>query len=170
MIAKPSGDGVPAYYQKYFDLVLEDDLGFALDSGRSQMLALLNEVPDSKLSFSYAPGKWSLAQVLLHIMDTERVLNYRALAFARCETQSLPGFNEQVYAENAGAEKRQKADLLAEYEGIRAASITFFKHCDPTALDRIGKANEVAVTPKAIGWMIAGHELHHCKVIRERYL
>lgn len=170
MIAKPTGPGVPGYYQKYIDLIAEDDLLLALEAGRAKTEQLIRELSESQLHIAYAPGKWTIAQVLLHIMDTERVFSYRALAFVRGDQNALPGFDENAYAANDFSRQRTIKDVLQEYEAVRQATLALFGHASGSALDVIGHANGIGVSPRAIGWMIAGHEAHHCKVIRERYL
>ena len=133
MIAKPSGPGVPAYYQKYIDLVDATDLLSALEIGKTNTIRLMQGLSSEQLHFSYAPGKWSIAQVFTHIMDTERVFIYRALAFARGDQTALPGFDENAYAAQDFSESRTASNLLAEYESVRQATTSFFRYANSAA-------------------------------------
>jgi hypothetical protein len=129
-----------------------------------------DELGEAGADVSYAPGKWTARQVLGHLADDERIYAYRALCIARGEPRALPGVDEQVYAAHAGAERLPLAELLADYEAVRAASITLCRGFDPAAWLRRGEANGHPVTVRGLAFHIAGHELHHHRVLRERYL
>jgi len=118
----------------------------------------------------YAPGKWTSKQMLLHIIDTERVFAYRALRFARGDAQALAGFDENDYADNGGANARSMNDLLAEYAAVRAATLALVNSFTPEQLQQRGTANNAAVTVNALLYILPGHERHHLNVFRERYL
>jgi uncharacterized damage-inducible protein DinB len=131
---------------------------------------LLEKIPESKALYRYAPAKWSIKEVLGHLADSERVFAYRALRFARGDTTPLPGFDEQVYAPAGRFDERSVADLGAELGAVRRATIALFGGLDEEALARRGTANGTEVSVRALAYIIAGHELHHLTVLRERYL
>ena len=146
------------------------DLVAQLASQGERTAALLAGVPEKRAGFRYAPGKWSIRDLVGHLADSERVLSYRALCIARGDQAALPGFDEATYAAAAGADRRTLADLAAELAAVRAATIALFAHLDEQALTRQGIANQSPVTPRALAAVIAGHELHHLAVLEERYL
>ena len=168
-IARPGADEYGAYYGKYIDPMSETD---ALEAIRNQIAGttrLLGAVPEARASHRYAPGKWSIKQVVCHMSDVERVMSYRALRVGRGDATPLPGFDENIYAESCGADARTLADLVDEFRAVRAATIALFASFDEAALTRRGTASENPVTPRAIAWIIAGHERHHVGLFRERY-
>jgi uncharacterized damage-inducible protein DinB len=118
----------------------------------------------------YAEGKWTIKEILGHIVDDERIYVYRALRFARNDSTELPGFEQDHYAQYSEANKREITDLLDEFALVRRSTIAFFKSLDNTALMRTGVANGNRVSVRALAYHIAGHELHHMNIIRERYL
>jgi hypothetical protein len=118
----------------------------------------------------YAPSKWTLKEVLGHIIDDERIFAHRAFCLARGETMALAGFDEKVYSANADAESRSWEDLLDEYQVVRAASVALFHSMPPAAWGRVGEVNGYRATPRGLAFHIAGHERHHLRLVRERYL
>ena len=120
--------------------------------------------------YAYAPGKWTIQELVLHLIDTERIFSYRALRFAREDQSPLPGMDENHFAAHAYAHERTMPDLLEEYKAVRAATIALFRGFRPQAYTNIGIANEAPISVRALLYCIAGHELHHLQVIRERYL
>lgn len=167
---KPLSSEHPIYYQKYIDLVPTENLIEALQANQKSTLDFMLSFPSAKENYQYAEGKWAPKQVLLHIMDGERIFNYRALAFARGEQQSLPGFDENNYAANDNAANRSFESIIEEYKILRADTICLFKNFSETQLTKIGMANNNPVSVRAIGFFTVGHETHHLNVIRERYL
>ena len=133
-------------------------------------MALLSGVPESRGSFAYAPGKWTLKEVVGHMADAERVFSYRALRIARGDTMPLHGFDEQAWVPNAGANARTLADLLGELRVVRASTLALLRHLPPESTSRVGTASDRPVSVRAVAWIIAGHERHHLGIIRERYL
>lgn len=118
----------------------------------------------------YAPGKWTVKDILQHCIDTERIMTYRALCISRGETVNLPGFAEDLYAENTqAAAARTVQDLLEEYEAVRSATRLLFQHISPAMLLREGSANNVKITPLAMAYMVLGHAVHHKNILVERY-
>lgn len=117
----------------------------------------------------YAPGKWTVKDILQHCIDTERVMAYRALCISRGESVNLPGFEEDLYAENTVAAARTVQDLLEEYETVRSASRMLFQHMSPAMMLREGSANTTRITPLALAYVVLGHPVHHKNVLAERY-
>jgi hypothetical protein len=168
---RPDENEYPEYARIYVDRVRGDDAVEALSESESETVALLGPLEEDKVSgLTYAPGKWTLKQVLGHVIDCERVFAYRALCIARGEAASLPGFDQEAYAAVADAESRSLASLLVEYHAVREASMALFKTLSPEAWTRRGKANELSVTVRGLAFQIPGHELHHLAILRERYL
>ncbi len=158
------------FYHTYILALGDIDLIQELNRGRDEFLALLEEIPENKLGFAYAEGKWTLAEVLLHILDAERVFQYRALCIARNDKTPLPGFDQDEYVPQSNASARTKDDLLREYKAIRESTLCLFNSFDETVLKRIGVASGSRMSVRALGFIISGHQAHHVKIIRERYL
>jgi len=169
-IGRPAATEHHPYFSRYIDQNVEDDVIAALENQITEALALLGAIPESKAGHRYAPEKWSIRQVVAHLIDSERVFAYRALRFARTDSTPLPGFDEAVYAPASGADRRTLADLTAEYECVRRANLHFFRGLDEAAWLRSGNANENPVSVRALAWIIAGHGRHHAQVLKERYL
>ncbi len=162
------GDYAP-YYGSYIALVKGNDVIDALEKSNVSTQAFLKTIPEAKGNFAYAEGKWSVKQVLLHLADSERVFTYRALSIGRGDTISLPGFDENIWADNSAPEKRTIADVAEEFSLARKNTIHLFKTFDKETLSRKGVANNNPVSVLALGFMIAGHEIHHMNVLKERY-
>lgn len=161
-------DTVP-YFRAYIDLVPEGDVLAQLERQARETHALLVGREGARVVTPYAPGKWSLAQVLGHVVDGERVFCYRALTAARGDASALPGFDQDGWAATAGPVVRPFGALLEEFLAVRAATVALFAGLDEAALARRGTANGNAFTVRAIPWLIAGHELHHRAVIARLY-
>ncbi|MDO7876080.1 alpha/beta hydrolase-fold protein [Hymenobacter sp. ASUV-10] len=170
-ITRPTdGDYLP-YYATYIDLVPADvDPRQLLHEQIAEIQAAFGNLTDEQALQVYAPGKWTSKQMLLHIIDTERVFAYRALRFARGDAQALAGFDENDYADNGGANVRSMSDLLAEYAAVRAATLALVNSFTPQQLQQRGTANNAGVTVNALLYILPGHERHHLNVFRERYL
>ena len=170
-IAFPSKNEYPAYAEMYMKLVRKDGtlLGQLKDNfeGTRKLVASLSE---QELNFKYAKNKWSIKEVLVHIIDDERIYAYRALAFARNDKTNLPGFEQEDYTRYSDAESRAIESILEEYEAVRNSTIALFKGFSDASLLRLGIANENRASVRALGYHIAGHELHHIKMIKEIYL
>jgi len=158
------------YTSRYINLVSGDDVIAELSKGLMEVHELFSSLSDTQLDYSYAPGKWTLKELLAHMIDTERVMAYRALCIARGEKQALPGFNEESYAVAGQYTKRSIADLLQEYRLVRESNILLFKSFDEQMLSHMGNANGKNISARAVLFVIAGHERHHLNIIRERYL
>ena len=168
LIARPAPDEFAPYYGRYIDLVKDDILGALRENGE-ETRRLLASLPDTKADFRYAPEKWSVKEVVGHMADAERIFTYRALRFARADETPLPGFDENHFVEESRFSHRPLSSLLDEFGAVRAASIAFFENLDEAAWSRAGVANEVRMSVRAIAFAIAGHELHHRKILVERY-
>jgi hypothetical protein len=158
------------YYGRYIALVPDGDLLRTLEQQDEDTIALLAAVPESKGDFAYAPGKWTLKEVIGHVADAERVFSYRALRIARGDQTPLPGFDEKTWVPYAGCAGRTLADLLGELRAVRAATLALLRHLPPDATTRRGTASNGTISVRALAWIIAGHERHHLGLIRERYL
>jgi DinB family protein len=168
-IARPAPDEHIPYYSKYIDLVPGDDALPALESQIVETRKRLAGLPEERALHRYAPGKWSVKETIGHLADTERVFAYRALHVARGDRTPLPGFDENQWAPEGRFDERPFADLLDEFGAVRAASLALFRSLDPERLRRTGLANDASISVRALAWNIAGHELHHRNILRERY-
>ncbi len=169
-IARPQSDEYIPYYGKYIALVPEGDLVETLRTQIGETLSLLRTIPEERASHRYAPGKWSIKEVIGHMSDVERIMTYRALRIARGDTTPLPGFDENAYVPAANFEARTLASLANELEAVRRAAVAFFETLDADAAARRGSANGNPISARALAYIIAGHELHHVAILRERYL
>lgn len=168
-IARPTPDEFLPYYGKYIAKVPGDDARTALADQIEASLGLLAPLSDAQALHRYAPEKWSVKQVLGHLIDSERVFGYRALRFGRADATSLPGFDENTYVANARFDALPFADLLAEWRAVRASTCALYAGFDAEALLRRGTANDGVASVRALAWIVAGHELHHVSLLRERY-
>lgn len=166
----PATDEYDAYYQGYIDRVQEGQVFQALEDGLENTIEVASKLTDEQARHRYAPGKWSIKEVLGHLMDTERVFVYRALCISRNEQQSLPGFDEKVYVSAADFDDRSIESLLDEYRAVRQATIAFFRGLGGEDWVKRGTANDATISVRALAHIIAGHEMHHHQIIRERYL
>lgn len=160
----------PEYFQRYIDQVEETDLSAALENQLPQVKEFLSTISEEKSLYAYAEGKWTIREVLQHIIDAERIFCYRALCIARGETASLPGFEEDDYAAKSGANGRSWKSLSEEMLVVRESTIMLFNSFPPGALEASGISNQKSINTLALGFIIAGHINHHIKVLRERYL
>jgi hypothetical protein len=158
------------YTSRYVNLVAGEDVIGQLRKGMNEVSILFSSLTPQQLNYRYAPGKWSLLELLRHMIDTERVMSYRALCIARGEKQPLPGFDESLYAQYAADAIESFAELLKEYQLLREANILLFSSLNEKALSQMGNANGKNITARAVLFVLAGHEHHHLQVIREKYL
>jgi len=167
---RPELDTIPPYYRNYVALVPEGDPVEAMRASMERIQALVRRLPEDKAGHRYAEGKWSIREVLCHLMDGERVFACRALRFARGDRTPLPGYDQDLYAPQANAAARTLERLADEMLRLRASTVDLFKSFTPEMLARSGEANQNILTVLALGFIIAGHERHHLKVLEERYL
>jgi len=170
MIAPPQASEYNPYYSRYLALVQGTDLTDVLDTQMGDSLQFLRGITEEKSLRRYEPGKWSIKEVLGHLIDAERIFSYRALRFARNDQTPLPGFDQDPYVAAAGFDSRPWNGLVDEFEQVRRATISFFRGLSPEAATRSGKANDSVMSVRAAGYVIAGHELHHMHVLRDKYI
>jgi hypothetical protein len=169
-IPRPGSSEYPPYYGTYIGEVTGDDVVPALVAQRESTARVLATIPESRAGYRYAEGKWSTREVVGHLSDSERVFAYRLLRFARADETPLPGFDENHYVPAGTFERRSLADVAAEFAAVRDATLALVKSLDAAAIGRSGMANGKSISVAALAWVIAGHEVHHLRVIRERYV
>ena len=159
------------FYLGYIDRIPEDaELIQTLEENTKEFSEFLSTIPEDRWDYRYAPGKWTILEMVQHIIDTERIFQYRALCFARNENASLPGFDHDIYVLNSDAEKRDPNDLVAEFKCVRESCLFLYKSLSEDKLKVSGNMNDMNATPRAIGYIMAGHALHHKEVITNKYL
>jgi uncharacterized damage-inducible protein DinB len=170
-IEKPKEGEYNPYAIKYIKLLPNDGLIIKhLKENFKAVKDFILSIPEEKLQYRYAENKWTIKEILVHIMDDERIYAYRALCIARNDKTELPGLEQDDYVPYSRANERSLKNILNEYATIRKATISLFENLDEAAFLRTGIANEHIVSVRALAYHIAGHELHHMNVIRERYL
>jgi hypothetical protein len=166
---RPDLNRVPEFFHNYIKQVPEDDLMTAFKNQTSLVVDFFN-IPTDKIDYAYAEGKWTIKEMLQHIIDAERVFGYRALRFARKDPTPLPAFDENLFAKNAKADKRTWKDLIEEFKTVRKATEWLYSSFDDEQLNATGVSNNHSNYVLAFGYISIGHTLHHLKVIEERYL
>jgi hypothetical protein len=169
-MTRPALTETAPYYFRYIDLVPEGDIVPILEKQMAETGSFLSEISEEHSMHSYAPGKWTIRQLLNHVSDTERVFLYRALWFARGFPDPLPGFDQDIGVAGGQANNVSWADHVEEFRAVRLATLAFFKNLPESAWARTGVASDNPFTVRALGFIIAGHTAHHLGVIRERYL
>lgn len=170
-ITKPFSAEHALYYENYINLVPQNESVLQqLKSNAKQIIALYKSIPENDLLYRYQTDKWSMKDILMHIIDVERVFIYRAMRFARKDKTPLPFFNENEFAIHANADSIKTNNLLKEYQTNRNASIQFLNNLTSQQYKTMGIASNCATSVRACAYIICGHELHHLAVIRERYL
>jgi hypothetical protein len=167
---RPNLSRVPEYYHRYINQVAENDLLKAFVKQTPLFISFLRKIPASKRNYRYAKGKWSIKEVLQHVIDTERVFAYRTLCFSRQDATPLPSFDENLYGDNAKATRRKWNDMVEEFKAVRKSTEILFRSFDKQQLDSSGIASGKPVYVLGLGFIIAGHVQHHINVIKERYL
>ena len=168
--SRPAEDECSPYYFTYINLVPEGDIVQTLQAQHADIHTLLNNMTEVRASAQPAPGEWSIKQVVAHLSDAERLFSFRALWFARGEQAALSGIEPDPWVAITDANARPLSDLLAEFDHVRAASLFLFTNLDEAAWLRRGLASGNIVSVRALAWIIAGHELHHNRSLREQYL
>ncbi|MGH7560459.1 MAG: DinB family protein [Gemmatimonadales bacterium] len=168
--ARPDRSECASFHLGYVREVPEGDILQTLERQLHATTALLEGLTPAQAEHAYAPGKWTVKDVLSHVIDAERIFSYRALRIARGDATPLPGFDEKTYVPLAGARDRSLVDLLAEFHAVRRATLALFDHLPADAATRRGTAAGAEVSVRALAWVITGHELHHQRILRERYL
>lgn len=167
---RPAKSEFLPYYERYIALVPAGDVISTLATQMSETQALLRSLPASVATYRYAPEKWSVNEVVGHVIDSERIFAGRALRFARNDPAALPGFEQDDYVRNSTFDAYPLDDLASELETVRQSTIFLFRHMDEQAWTRRGVANNAEVSVRALAYIIAGHELHHREVLSTRYL
>lgn len=167
---KPLSSDHPAPFQVYIEKVSEDELLTAFSNQFPVITKLLSSITEEKSDYAYDTGKWTLKELLQHIIDTERIFNYRALCIARKESASLPGFDENDYAENSNGNSRKWNDLVDEFLAVRRSTEFLYKSFTDEMLKASGLSNNKSITVNSLGFTTVGHFYHHKKIIEERYL
>ena len=167
---RPGAGEHSEYYGRYVSLVPDGDVIESLGSGLESLTILLRDIPPERERHRYEPGKWSIREMVGHIIDTERVFAYRALRFARNDATPLEGFDQDPYVANAAFDELPLSSLIPELDAVRRSTVLLFSHLAPEAWSRGGEASGAHVTVRALAWITAGHGLYHEKILRSRYL
>lgn len=166
---RPDLSRVPAWYHGYINHVTEDDLMKVMKEQTVSFASFLENIPVEKQDFRYAEDKWTIKELVQHILDAERIFVYRALCFARKDATNLPSFEENDYAANSKAGNRDWNEMIEEFKTLRRSTEIMFGSFDEEQLDATGKSNNNPIYVLAIGFIIVGHVTHHVKVMQERY-
>lgn len=167
---RPESGEYAEWYAAYIGQTAGNDFLQALKAADEALYEMLGNLSDERAEKAYAPGKWTIKDLMQHLIDSEWIFAYRALRFARLDTTDLPGFDHDGYVEPAAANQRRMKDLLDDQKQLRQATMALFKSFGDEALLLAGTANGNKVSVRALAWIIAGHQLHHLKIIKERYL
>jgi hypothetical protein len=167
---RPAASEYLPYYERYIGLVPEGDVVATLVNQMIETQALLRALPASVATYRYAPDKWSVNELVGHMIDSERIFTSRALRFARNDPAPMPSFDQDDYVRNATFDSYPLADVASELEAVRQATIFLFRHMDEQAWSRKGVANNAEVSVRALAYIVAGHELHHREILSARYL
>ena len=167
---KPAKNEYPAFYHAYVDRIEEVDINDALEKSLDSLQKFVMSIPEDKYEHSYGDNKWKLKEVFIHLADTERVMQYRALRFSRNDETPLQGFEEKDFINNSNSGNLSFQEVVNDLLNVRKSTISFFNTCSEEMLMRKGIANNGNVTVRALGFIIVGHQLHHMNIIKERYL
>jgi hypothetical protein len=167
---KPDPTEYAPYFERYISLAPEGEIVVTLGKQIENTLSLIRGLSAAQGDLRYAPGKWSVKEVIGHLIDTERIFAYRALRFARNDATPLLGFDEDSFVANAGFDSRSLADLAEEFEYTRKSNVCLFKSLDVDSSLRFGVASDNKLSVRAIAYIMAGHESHHIGILRSRYL
>jgi uncharacterized damage-inducible protein DinB len=167
---RPQPGEYDPYYDRYLAGVPDGDVFQLLERGIEKLAILLEELTEEQAEYRYAAGKWSIKEVVVHLIDVERVFTYRALRFSRNDATPLPGFEQDDFVREADAAGRTLRDLLQEYRAVRAATLPLIRGMSEAMLERRGVANRSEMTVRAVPWILVGHERHHVEILKQRYL
>ncbi len=167
---RPAADEHPPYYARYIDQVPAGDVVTLLGQQIERTRNLLAPLTDAQARFRYAEGKWSPREIIGHLADAERVFSYRLLTFARGDAGPLPGFDENTYVPASEVDRLPLGQVVNELTRVRGATIALLEGLPDAAWGRVGTANGKPISVRALAWIIAGHEIHHCRVLAERYI
>lgn len=158
------------YYATYIAKATHQNIVEGLEQGKNDFKNFVSTIPEEKWTFAYDTGKWTVVEVLQHLIDSERIFAYRALRFARNDKTPLMGFEQDDYVPNSNANTYSISEVRADFEAVRNSSITLYKGFTPEMLSRIGEASNSPMSARALGYILMGHQIHHFEVIKERYL
>lgn len=170
MLERPETNEYNAYFKGYIDLVPEGNLIEILLQQIEETKKLCHSLTSEQAEYKYAEGKWSVKEVLGHMADTERVMNYRLLAIARGDSTNLPSFDEKAYAANAHFNQLELHQILFELSNVRQSTLSLLSTLSDQSLQKLGTVNNTPTSARAVAYILAGHELHHLKILKERYL
>lgn len=166
---RPTPEDYAPYFERYVSLVPNGKITRTLEAGQEQLVSLFGRVVEDGAGYRYAPGKWSVREVLGHIIDTERVFTYRALRVARGDTTPLPPFDQDLFVMGGEFDRLRLSDLIDEFVIVREGTLALFRHLSPEAWNRRGTVGKDPLTLRAAAWIIAGHQLYHEALMLERY-
>jgi hypothetical protein len=169
-MSRPEPNEYDPYYEQYVSLVPEDRIVPVLAAQPAELNAMFAGLPEERGLYTYADGKWTIKELLGHIIDGERMFAYRVLRISRGDKTPIEGFEQDGYIENAYANERTFGDLLREFSLIREANVMLFDHIKPEMWKWTGTANDVEISVRALIWIMAGHVRHHVAILNERYL
>ncbi|MGC4036392.1 MAG: DinB family protein [Chitinophagaceae bacterium] len=169
-MARPDLDSTPVFFHNYINQVVGDDLMKAFKKESPALFQFLESIPAEKYDYRYAEGKWSIRELIQHMIDAERIFAYRALRFARKDATPLAGFDENSYTDNSKADKRSWQELIEEFKTVRKASEYLFGSFDDEQLNAKGISSNNSISVLAFGYIVIGHPLHHVNIITHRYL
>jgi hypothetical protein len=167
---RPQPDEYNSFYERYISLVPSGDVVATLTAQWTKTAGLLTGLPEERGSHRYAPGKWSIKEMIGHMIDTERIMAYRAMRIARGDATPLAGFEQDDYVRNANFDSEKLAGLVDEFAAVRRSTTLLFEHMHADAFTRRGVANTNPISARALAWIIAGHELHHRAILEQKYL
>ena len=170
MLTKPINEEFPSYFEKYIDLVSEGSLEDALNKQLEDTSALLSGLSETQANYRYALDKWTLKEVIGHITDTERIMSYRLLRIARGDQSPLAGYDDESYVKEAAFHSCSLPELLKDFSAVRQSTVSLVRSLPEDVWSRKGIANNSEISVRALAYIIAGHELHHVKIIKDKYL
>jgi uncharacterized damage-inducible protein DinB len=169
-IRRPQPGEYDLYYDRYLAGVPDGDIFQLLERGIEKLAILFEELTEEQAGYRYAADKWSIKEVVVHLIDVERVFTYRALRFSRNDATPLPGFEQDDFVRESEAAGRTLRALMQEYRAVRAATLALFRGMSEAMLSRSGVANRTEMTVRAVPWILVGHERHHVEILKQRYL
>jgi DinB family protein len=169
-MSRPQPAEYDSYYQKYISLVPEEDIILVLETQMDELAELFKDIPEEKGTFAYADGKWTIKEVLSHLIDGERIFAYRAFRIARGDKTPIEGFEQDGYIENSHANRRPFAEMIKEFALLREANLMFFSNLEIGDWVRTGTANNVEISVRSLAWIMVGHIRHHLNILKSNYV
>lgn len=170
MLQRPSHDEYSSFYTGYIGLVPDGDYVSILNNQEKDLVTIFLSLSEEQALSRYAPGKWSLKEVLAHITDTERIMSYRLLRIARGDTTDLPGFDQDIFIANASFDEVAITDLIKDFQAVRKATLALLPTISEAAWARLGTANTFTISARALAYVIVGHAQHHLNMVEQKYL